>query len=302
MARAAAGFLSLLAVIKLAEFFTGAAVLNLEAALVSQPGDFDAVPLARMSPWTAMAFLGSSLALALLAGAPTRAARNSGGIVGGVVIPMAPTTGLAFMGSGLALVMLAGPAGVPLRPFCGRSARARLLRVFLPLTVVAVLLHGILTDTILAYVPANPALLAAVFALVFAAIAGAAVSWSARALGRAIDDAEVVMQRSQEELEQRVHARTAELHALTRELESFSYAVSHDLRAPLRAIRGFSQVLLEDHADRLDEAGLDCLHRVHRAAGRMGELIEDLLKLSRLAGRAVPAPDRPFRTGPRRRQ
>lgn len=167
-ARTAAGLLSLLAVIKLVEFLTGAAVLNLEAVLVAPPGEFGAVPLARMSPLTAVAFLGAGLALVLLASSSTMGARDTGGILGGLValagatvvlgyvygapllyggriIPMALTTALAFVGTGIALVALAGPASAPLRPFCRHSARARLLRVFLPLTVVAVIVNGVFT-------------------------------------------------------------------------------------------------------------------------------------------------------------
>jgi signal transduction histidine kinase len=67
-----------------------------------------------------------------------------------------------------------------------------------------------------------------------------------------------------------------------KELETFSYSVSHDLRAPLRSIDGFSQALLEDHAGQLDDRGRDYLHRVRAAAQRMGELIDDLLELSRV--------------------
>jgi len=66
------------------------------------------------------------------------------------------------------------------------------------------------------------------------------------------------------------------------ELDAFSYSVSHDLRAPLRSISGFSQILLEDYADRLDATGQDQLRRVRAAAQRMSELIDDLLRLSRL--------------------
>jgi light-regulated signal transduction histidine kinase (bacteriophytochrome) len=83
------------------------------------------------------------------------------------------------------------------------------------------------------------------------------------------------------ELEARVRARTAELEASTRELDAFAYSVSHDLRAPLRAVAGFSEVLLEEWADQLDEQGQDYLRRVVAATERMGQLIDDLLNLSR---------------------
>lgn len=85
------------------------------------------------------------------------------------------------------------------------------------------------------------------------------------------------------ELEQRVAQRTAELAVTNRELESFAYAVSHDLRTPLRALDGFSQALLEDYADRLDDAGKDFLDRIRRGSQRMGDLIDALLDLSRVS-------------------
>jgi PAS domain S-box-containing protein len=84
------------------------------------------------------------------------------------------------------------------------------------------------------------------------------------------------------EIEQQLKARSIELEATNQELEAFSYSVSHDLRAPLRAIDGFSRILLSDHAGRLDDAGRGHLERVRRAAQNMGTLIDDLLKLSRV--------------------
>jgi signal transduction histidine kinase len=83
-------------------------------------------------------------------------------------------------------------------------------------------------------------------------------------------------------LEEMVEERTSELTAVNRELEAFSYSVSHDLRAPLRAIDGFSQALLEDYTASLDPTAKEYLQRTRRAAQRMGALIDDLLNLSRL--------------------
>lgn len=80
-----------------------------------------------------------------------------------------------------------------------------------------------------------------------------------------------------------LRARQAELERANRELEAFSYSVSHDLRAPLRSVDGFSQALLEDYGDQLPPEALDYLHRVRHAAQRMSQLIDDLLKLSRLS-------------------
>jgi PAS domain S-box-containing protein len=84
------------------------------------------------------------------------------------------------------------------------------------------------------------------------------------------------------ELEQRVRRRTGELAQALTELEAFSYSVSHDLRAPLRAIDGFSQALLGHGADGLDEQGRHYLDRIRAGARRMSELIDDLLLLSRV--------------------
>jgi light-regulated signal transduction histidine kinase (bacteriophytochrome) len=89
------------------------------------------------------------------------------------------------------------------------------------------------------------------------------------------------------ELELRVAARTAELERANKELETFAYSVSHDLRAPLRAVDGFSQALLEDYASKLDEQGRHDLERVRAGAVRMGDLIDEILQLSRLSRRRL---------------
>ncbi|MFW5969698.1 MAG: PAS domain S-box protein [Halofilum sp. (in: g-proteobacteria)] len=94
--------------------------------------------------------------------------------------------------------------------------------------------------------------------------------------------AERALRDHQERLEELVGERTAELETANRELEAFSYSVSHDLAAPLRHVRGFACALEEDYGDRLDAAGRDYLARVLAAAERMQTLIDDLLALSRL--------------------
>lgn len=88
------------------------------------------------------------------------------------------------------------------------------------------------------------------------------------------------LDRLNQELEKRVADRTAQLELTNRELESFAYSVSHDLRAPLRSIDGFSRILLEDSADQLDDDGKKNLEIIRTSTQRMGQLIDDLLQLS----------------------
>lgn len=85
------------------------------------------------------------------------------------------------------------------------------------------------------------------------------------------------------ELEQRVQERTRELEAANQELDAFSYSISHDLRAPLRAMQGFTEALLEDYGEHLDSTGLNYAQRIVAASHRMDALIQDLLAYSRLS-------------------
>jgi NO-binding membrane sensor protein with MHYT domain len=88
--------------------------------------------------------------------------------------------------------------------------------------------------------------------------------------------------RLNEELERKVQERTAQLQASNRELATFSYTVSHDLRAPLRAIAGFSQILLDRYFAQIDQTGHNYLERIRNSTSRMGQLIDGLLNLSRV--------------------
>ena len=98
-----------------------------------------------------------------------------------------------------------------------------------------------------------------------------------------LKQAEEALKRLNQELEVRVNERTKALAAANAELESFAYSVSHDLRAPLRAIDGFSRILLEDYEDKFDAEGRQHLDRIIKAVHRMGALIDALLALSRLS-------------------
>lgn len=117
----------------------------------------------------------------------------------------------------------------------------------------------------------------------------AGVLWASLDLTHPLQ-AEAEVRRLNAELERRVAERTAQLALANQELESFAYSVSHDLRAPLRSIDGFSKALLEDYGHALDDGGKEYLERVRAASQRMGELIDDLLNLSRVSrGELRPA-------------
>ena len=99
--------------------------------------------------------------------------------------------------------------------------------------------------------------------------------------------AEQEVQNLARELDERVKLRTRELEAANRELETFTYSVSHDLKAPLRGIDGYSRLLIEDHLDQLDDEGRQFLHNVRRGVEQMNQLIEDLLAYSRMERRGM---------------
>ena len=98
-----------------------------------------------------------------------------------------------------------------------------------------------------------------------------------------LSDAEAEVRTLNAELEARVAVRTAELERVNKNLEAFTYSVSHDLRTPLRALSGFSDALVEDYGDRLDETGRGYAGSIKAASERMATLIDDLLELSQVS-------------------
>jgi signal transduction histidine kinase len=123
-------------------------------------------------------------------------------------------------------------------------------------------------------------------------IVGLAISYLASSLRQKKDlalreiaarkQSEAELEKYKDHLEEMVQQRTNELEIANKELESFSYSVSHDLRAPLRSIDGFSQAILEDYADKLDEQGKDYLKRIRESSQMMAQIIDDILGLSRV--------------------
>ena len=93
-------------------------------------------------------------------------------------------------------------------------------------------------------------------------------------------EAQAALEKLNAELDQRVKDRTRELRALNKDLESFTYSVSHDLRTPLRSIHGFATILAESESERLSDGGREALNRIQNNAGRMGTLINDLLSMA----------------------
>jgi light-regulated signal transduction histidine kinase (bacteriophytochrome) len=164
----------------------------------------------------------------------------------------------------------------------GEGTGSRMARHLLPAIVAIPLLLGWLRvrgeQAGLYDSSTGTALLVAVWVLVLAAT----VWWQARTLNRA-DLKRRVAEDEIAALNSKLRRRATEIEAVNRELEAFSYSVSHDLRAPLRSITSFSQALIEDCADVLDDQGRDYLERVVRAGKRMADLIEDMLILSRIS-------------------
>jgi light-regulated signal transduction histidine kinase (bacteriophytochrome) len=197
----------------------------------------------------------------------------------------------------VAEIAMEGSGQFPQRSTVGLSVRARMLRVLLPIILCVDLSMHLLVGPVFEPLTGNGTLALALMCLLSAMALGVVIFGFVRVVGKSIDRAELERLRAEEqivrlnaELEQRVHEATdhsVQLEAVNKELEAFSYSVSHDLRAPLRAIDGFSQALLEDCGSTLDDQGRHYLQRVRAATERMSQLIDDLLSLARVTRSAM---------------
>jgi serine phosphatase RsbU (regulator of sigma subunit) len=219
---------------------------GIDAWFVRNPGMFGAVPTGRMAPMTALNFVFTGAGLLGLTGSrPGKWAGALGALAtivsavvlvgycygtpllyGGAIIPVALSTACGFFFCGVAIVTAAGADEWPLRAFLGDSTGALLLRAFLPVVISAALINGWANATLLRHVRANPAVIAALCAIVFAILITSMISQVSHAVGGRIDRAEEARNLAQAELlalnaqlETRVQNRTRELREKNQQME-----------------------------------------------------------------------------------
>jgi signal transduction histidine kinase len=269
----------------------------------------------RPSPHTALALLLAGLALGLLdgrwrGGVPAQALALASAAVAltallgylygaaslrgiSTATGMALPTGFAFLALDTG-ILLARPQRGLVRMFASAGPAGLLARRLLPAVLLVPPVLGVLRSLgqqvgwyDAAFGLALTTLMTIVCLLVVLALTGRALDRAEEARLRAQRQAEATIRRANQELERRVAERTATLQATNAELESFSYSVSHDLRAPLRAMNGFARLLVERHAPSLSEEGREYAELIWDNAQQMGRLIDDLLAFSRLQRQAM---------------
>lgn len=261
-------------------------------------------PPNRMAPNTALAMFACAAAMPLVrAPAPSAVLAGQlaalGAVVTGLVtlsgyafgvddlaglrayIPMALPTAFAFVGLGTGILALRPDAGLT-RVAAAPTPGGQLFRrtapaaVLLPALLVWLAARGVDAGLFSSHIAISIAVIVGTILLV------ALLGTNARRLDRA-EAVRAAADQTARELLLDVERKSAELAAANAELEAFSYSVSHDLRAPLRSISGFSQILVEDYGPSLDDEARGHLGRIARAAQRMSQLIDDLLELSRVS-------------------
>ncbi|HUF88545.1 MAG TPA: ATP-binding protein [Gemmatimonadota bacterium] len=305
LSSACAALVVVLAILRLAGY--AGLDLGLDRVLFSGRLDAETIPN-RMAPNTAAAFLLSGLGLLGLLSTRARIQMGTQVLVLVVLaismvtlcgyaysagtlaqvrdfIPMALHTAAGFAALAFGILCARPRAGL-LADITGEESGARTARRLLPVVIGIPLILGWLRvhgeRAALYDSGTGTGLMVACWVVAF----GIILWWQARALNRA-DAKRSAAEAEIAGLNRALRQRATEIEASNRELEAFSYSVSHDLRAPLRSITSFSQALLEDHAGGLDEEGRDYLQRVVRGGQRMAELIEDMMVLSRISRREM---------------
>lgn len=267
------------------------------------------VQLGHMSPIAATGFILIALGIVILLSARTRPhwlkaspvmgllailaglvgvlgyAYGSPLLYGSSVRPIALEATVSLVFLGVSLMCAVGPGYWPAKSLTGPLVKARLLRTFVPITVIIVLVMGWIYSEAFQST-GNPAIVASLIALVSAAIVVVGVSRLAQRVGGDVDRSTLELRRAEQSLRslnEELKMNSNALSSLNKELEAFAYSVSHDLRAPLRHVDGFASLLLEEYSAKLDDRGKDYLNRMRASAQKMATLIDDLLKLSRAA-------------------
>lgn len=196
-------------------------------------------------------------------------------------IPMALNTALGFIAAALAVALVEPERGLT-RSLVADAEGGRLARRLLPASLilpVALAWVGIQAEARHVFdIHTGISAMVALGTLLLCTL----IVWTAESMIRA-EALRTTAEKREAKLQRALRHRAQQIEAANAELEAFSYSVSHDLRAPLRSITGFSQALLEDHADQLNGEARDYLDRVARAGQRMAGLIDDLIRLSRVA-------------------
>jgi signal transduction histidine kinase len=301
LAAACAGAVMVIAALRLIGYM--GTDVGIDRLLFSERLDAEPIPN-RMAPNTAAAFLLTGLGLLGLRSQEPKvlwATQTLGFVVSAIsmvtlcgytyhaaglvrvsqFIPMAFNTAVGFAALSIGILYARPRVGL-VADLIGEESGSRIARLLLPVVIgipLALGWMGVRGEQAGLYDSGTgTALLVASWVVVF----GATVWWQARVLNRA-DAKRTAAEAEIAALNRKLRRRAAEIEAANRELEAFSYSVSHDLRAPLRSITSFSQALLEDHGDTLDDQARDYLDRVVRAGRRMAELIEDMMVLSRIS-------------------
>lgn len=206
-------------------------------------------------------------------------------------VQLDPAGPLYLAGSEMRLIRAQGAASkaIPLTGLSSQMSTVLVMPVAVSGTVKALLLAGALKAQ--TFGPQDEELLILAADRIGLALDRAQAYDAERAAREQAEAAADVIKALNDELEDRVRIRTAELEATNRELEAFSYSVSHDLRAPLRSVDGFSLALEEDFLEALNDEGRDFIRRIRAGVQRMGQLIDSLLQLSRITRAEVTRED-----------